>query len=93
MKSSLIAVVLACVAGARNGRKKKRAREKTREGRGSASPSRAPVLSCAHLFPSACYAVYRHVPYIFRLLLKRLVGNVLQLAPNPLLINFKVYLQ
>ena len=22
------------------------------------SPSRAPVLSCAHLFPSACYAGY-----------------------------------
>ena len=38
-----------------------RARE-TREGRGSAcvSPSFAPVLSRAHLFPSACVAGYSH---------------------------------
>ena len=72
---------------------RKNARER-RHARGEGAPlPRAPVLSCAHLFPSACYAVYRHVPYIFRLLLKRLVGNVLQLAPKPLLINFKVYLQ
>ena len=60
----------------------KRAREKETR----VSPSRAPVLSCAHLLPSACYTGYSLTSMVVKSL-ERLIHNHIMsfLSDNKLL--------